>query len=459
MSLFYAMPAIFLLGVIAIALEDIIRINKAATAVCMSILLWLMFLLDATGIFSAHQPEFISNFIQGFPDFAALSPAEQAMRYVEFSITEALGDVSTTLFFVLGSMVIIEVLDSHGAFGIISSSISSTSKRSLLWILSFITFFLSMVLGNLATVIIMIAVMRKLLPDKSDRLVFASISVIAANAGGSASPIGDVTTLLLWTGGNLSAAHQITRVFPASLLTLAIPLTLLTLTIPRTAHIADRQADNSGRLPADITPGFQKMLLWIGIATLALVPVLQSTLHLPPFMGILLGVVIIWGITDRRYAKSGDAMHRNLKLNSVFSRIDLPTIMFFLGILMSVQALNASGFLTVMANGMSSLLPDPNTMAIVLGLCSSFLDNVALVAAAMGMFPVADTGAFMADGSFWTFLAYTAVTGGSILIIGSASGVTAMGMEKIPFGYYLKKFTPLALAGFLSGVAYFLLIL
>lgn len=152
-------------------------------------------------------------------------------------------------------------------------------------------------------------------------------------------------------------------------------------------------------------------------------------------------------------------MHQNLKLNSIFSRIDLSTILFFLGILMSVQALNASGFLTVMANGMNSLLPDPNTVAIVLGLCSSFLDNVALVAAAMGMYPIADTGAFMADGSFWTFLAYTAVTGGSILIIGSASGVTAMGMEKIPFGYYLKKFTPLALAGFLSGVAYFLLIL
>lgn len=458
MSLFYVMPAVFLLGVIAIALEDIIRINKAAIAVGMSILLWLMFLLDASGIFSAHKPEYIDNFILGFPNFASLSQGEQALRYIEFSITEALGDVSSTLFFVLGSMVIIELLDSHGAFGILSRSISTHSKRKLLWILSFITFLLSMVLGNLATVIIMIAVMRKLLSEKTDRLMFASMAVIAANAGGSASPIGDVTTLLLWTGGNVSASHQIAYVFPASLLTLIVPLCILSLLIPKKAQIEALHEIGPEKQLSGITLKFQKTLLWIGIATLALVPVLQSAFHLPPFMGVLLGVTVLWAITDRRYSRSEDENRKDLKLSSAFSRIDLSTILFFLGILMSVQALNASGFLTIMAQGMNQIVAQSDTIAIILGLCSSFLDNVALVAAAMGMYPIAESGAFMPDGSFWTFLAYTAVTGGSILIIGSASGVTAMGMEKIPFSYYLKRFTPLALAGFLAGSAYFLLL-
>lgn len=458
MSLFYFMPVIFFLGVIAIALEDIIRVNKAATAVGMSILLWLMFLLDASGIFSAHKPDYIANFIEGFPHFAALSPLEQALRYIEFSITEALGDVSSTLFFVLGSMVIIELLDAHGSFGIISQSIRTTSKRRLLWILSCITFFLSMVLGNLATVIIMIAVMRKLISDKSDRLTFASMSVIAANAGGAASPIGDVTTLLLWTGGNISPVHQLSYVFPASVLTLVIPLAILSLTIPKTARVESLTSATASAAGIGISPRFQKTLLWIGIATLALVPVLQSLFHLPPFMGVLLGLSVLWIFTDRKYARASEENLKNLKLSSTFSRIDLSTILFFLGILMSVQALNSSGFLTVMANGMNSVFPQSDAIAVVLGLCSSFLDNVALVAAAMGMYPIAEIGAFMSDGSFWTFLAYTAVTGGSILIIGSASGVTAMGMEKIPFGYYLKKFTPLALLGFAAGSAYFLLI-
>ncbi|MBR5249081.1 MAG: sodium:proton antiporter NhaD [Bacteroidales bacterium] len=458
MSLFYIMPIVFLIGVIMIALEDVIRINKAATAVGMCILLWVMFLLDATGIFSAHKPEFMVKFIDAFPHFASLSTAEQAFRYIEFSMTEALGDVSTTLFFVLGSMVIIEVLDSHGAFGILSHSIKTTAKRKLLWILSFITFFLSMLLGNLATIIIMIAVMRKLMANKEDRILFACMGIIAANAGGSCSPIGDVTTLLLWTGGNLTASHQISHIFLPCLTTLVAPLTVLTFTIAKDAHIQVPQQTESNTLPEDITPKFQKTLLFIGLATLAMVPVFQSLIGLPPFMGVLLGVVVLWSITDLRYAKFKDKNHQHLKISNLFARIDLATILFFLGILMSVNALNASGFLTTMSGTMTRILPEPNSIAAVLGICSSFLDNVALVAAAMGMYPIADAGVFASNGTFWTFLAYCAVTGGSILIIGSATGVTAMGMEKISFGYYLKKFTPLAFLGFAVGAAVFLLL-
>ena len=454
MSLFYVMPIIFLIGVIMIALEDVIKINKAATAVGMCILLWLMFLVDATGIFSAHKPDFMVKFRDAFPHFASLSTAEQAFRYIEFSMTEALGDVSTTLFFVLGSMVIIEVLDSHGAFSILSRSITANSKRRLLWLLSFITFFLSMLLGNLATIIIMIAVMRKLMADKADRILFASMGIIAANAGGSCSPIGDVTTLLLWTGGNLTAAHQITHIFLPCLATLVTPLAVLTLTLPKNSTITPVTATTQESLPASITPKFQKTLLMIGLATLAMVPVLQSLIGLPPFMGVLLGVVILWGITDRRYAHD----NQYLRISNLFSKIDISTILFFLGILMSVNALNASGFLTTMSGTMNQIMPEPNTIALLLGVCSSFLDNVALVAAAMGMYPIAETGTFAINGGFWTLLAYSAVTGGSILIIGSATGVTAMGMEKISFGYYLKKFTPLALLGFATGAAVYLLI-
>ena len=199
MFLFYAMPIIFVLGIIMIALEDVVHINKAATAVGMSILLWLICLLDAAGLFALHTPEYMENFIAGFPKFAALSPAGQAYKYVEVALVEALGDVSTTLFFVLASMAIVEVLDSHGAFSVITKSIKSKSKRKLVWTFGFLTFILSALLGNLATVIVMVAVLRKLISDKSDRMIYACLTILTANAGGSWSPIGDVTTLLLWT--------------------------------------------------------------------------------------------------------------------------------------------------------------------------------------------------------------------------------------------------------------------
>lgn len=456
MILYYLMPVIFLIGILMIAFEDVIRINKAATAVGMSVLLWLIFLLDAAGIFSAHPPVHLQEFLVGFPQFAELSTAELAYRFIEFKMVESLGDVATTLFFVLGSMAIIDIVDSHGGFGVISAAITTNRQRKLLWILCFTTFFLSVLLGNLATVIVMIAIARKLIPERNMRLLFSSMIIVAANAGGSWSPIGDVTTLLLWTGGNLTVTHQMTSLFLPALVMLLVPLTGVTLMLPKEGLIPSVPAamESQGK----IDPKFRKQILIVGLASLALVPVLQSLIQLPPFMGVLLGLVALWIMTDRRYAESEDEELQNLRMHRVLMRVDISTIFFFLGILMSVNALNATGQLAILANFLNATFSDSNLIALVLGVCSSFLDNVALVSATMGMYPVAAVGEFACNSSFWTFLAYCAVTGGSILIIGSAAGVTVMGLEKISFGYYLKKISWLVLIGYFVGAALYLLI-
>ncbi len=458
MTIFYVMAVLFLLGVIAIALEDVLKINKAAVAVGMCIILWLLTILSAVGVFSEHLPKYYYNVIAGFPDFAHLSFHDQIYSFLEKSIIASLGDVSTTLFFVLASMAIIEVLDSHGAFSIITEHIRSNSKRKLVFIFSIITFFLSALLGNLATVIVMVAVMRKLIPEKKDRLVYASLAIIAANAGGAWSPIGDVTTLLLWTGKNITATHQISHVLPSSITLLTVASLSACLFFRKGETVGARADEESSVLPSYITPGFRKTLLAIGLCSLALVPVLQSLFDLPPFMGVLLGLVVLWVITDYKSARSGNPMAEKLKVSSLLSHLDLSTILFFLGILMSVKALNIIGILTILSEGLNSIFGNPETIAFLLGICSSFLDNVALVAATMGMYPLAEAGAYATDSSFWTFLAYTCVTGGSILIIGSAAGVTVMGMEKISFGYYLKKFTPIALIAYCIGAGVYLLL-
>lgn len=456
MILYYLMPIIFIVGILMIAFEDVIRVNKAATAVGMSILLWLIFLVDATGIFTANPPARLGEFLSGFPEFANLSTTELAYEFIEFRLVRSLGDVATTLFFVLGSMAIIDVVDSHGGFGVITSSIKTNSQRKLLWILSFVTFLLSVVLGNLATVIVMVAIARKLIPERATRLIFSSMVIIAANAGGSWSPIGDVTTLLLWTGGNISVMHQMSTLLLPALAMMLIPLAGATLMLPKGGVV--ELAAKPDIEECKISPKFRKRVLIVGLASLALVPILQSLIQLPPFMGVLLGLVVLWIMTDRRYASSEDESLQELRLHRVFSRVDISTVFFFLGILMSVNALNATGLLAKLADFLNATFSEVNLIAFVLGVCSSFLDNVALVSATMGMYPVAQIGDFACDSSFWTFLAYCAVTGGSILIIGSASGVTVMGMEKISFGYYLKRFSLLIFVGYVVGALVYMLI-
>lgn len=449
MFFYYLMPVIFFLGVMAIALEDVIKINKAATAVGMSILLWLIFLLNAEQFFTANPPEHIAEFMAMFPELGQMSLQDLSFEFVELRLVRGLGDVATTLFFVLGSMAIIDIIDSHGGFGIISQSIRTNSLRVLLWVLCLITFFMSMLLGNLATVIVLISIARKLVPERDVRLIFSCMIIIAANAGGSCSPIGDVTTLLLWTGGNVSVFHQIGSLILPALTMLVVVLSIASFMLP------NKELTNGAVVDMGISgvnPRTRKIVLWVGLGSLAMVPVLQTLIKLPPFMGVLLGLVVLWMITDRKYADSHDEAVLNLRVQRAFSRVDFSTIFFFLGILMSVQALIVTGQLAIMAKILSETFANENTIAVVLGLLSSILDNVALVSATMGMYPLQDAGVFAADSSFWTLLAYCAVTGGSILIIGSAAGVTVMGMEKISFGYYLKRFTPLVLVGFFVGI-------
>lgn len=455
MFFYYLMPAIFIIGILMIAFEDLIKINKAATAIGMLILLWVIFLVNAEEFFVLNPPSHIREFLDAFPALRELSTIEMAYKFIELKLIHGLGDVATTLFFVLGSMAIIDVIDSHGGFGIITQTIRTNSQRKLLWILSFITFFMSVVLGNLATVIVMIAIARKLIPERSLRLIFSSMIIIAANAGGAWSPIGDVTTLLLWTGGNLSAVHQVTHVMLPSLVMLLIPLTITTFTLPK-AGLVEPLVTRDEQSAVD--PKVRSLVLWVGIGSLVMVPVLQSLIELPPFMGVLIGLALLWMITDRRYAESENETLQNLRMHRVLARVDISTVFFFLGILMSVQALSVTGQLDLLADLFNSTFADSHSVAWILGVCSSFLDNVALVSATMGMYPVTEVGTYAMDSSFWTFLAYCAVTGGSILIIGSAAGVTVMGLEKIPFGYYLKRFTLPVLLGYTAGSALYLLL-
>ena len=449
------MPIIFILGILAIAFEDVIKINKAATAVGMSILLWALFIINAEQFLTLNPPAHVKEFMTMFPGLREIPTHELAFEFVEWKLIRGLGDVATTLFFVLASMAIIDIIDSHGGFGVISQSITTNRQRKLLWILCLTTFFMSILLGNLATVIVLIAIARKLIPERNTRLLFSAMIIVAANAGGSCSPIGDVTTLLLWTGGNISAMHQITTLILPSLVMLLVPLSIATFMLPKNGTVEPLAlTDNNSK----VNPKVRNAVLWVGLGSLALVPVLQTLIELPPFMGVLIGLVALWAITDRRYAESEDEDLQNLRVHRTLSRVDISTVFFFLGILMSVQALIVTGQLTILANWLSDTFTNENTIAVILGVMSSFLDNVALVSATMGMYPVEAVGAFAADSSFWTLLAYCAVTGGSLLIIGSAAGVTVMGMEKISFGYYLKRITPIVLLGYIVGVLVYMMI-
>lgn len=458
MSISAFMAVIFFAGVIMIALEDIIKINKAAVSVTMCILLWILLLTHADAIFSMGTPALVDAYAKAYPDeMALLSRHDIAAEYLKGAIVSSFGDVSSTLFFVLASMAIVEVLDSNGCFGVITKSIKTRKKRSLVWTVAAITFFLSALLGNLATVIIVIAILRKLITDTEDRLPLSCLCVIAANAGGSFSPIGDVTTLLLWTGGNVSAIHQISHVFLPALAMVCIPTFLVSLSFRKDESFGALElCDNSS--VNYLSHNFQFVLLGIGLLSLVMVPVMQSSLNVPPYMSVLAGLCVLWVITDIAAAASKDPNAGKNKVSSLFSHLDIATILFFLGVLMSVEALKQVGVLTSLANSLNAAIPEPKAIAVLLGCCSSVLDNVALVAATMGMYPLAESGIFMPDSPFWTLIAYCAVTGGSILIIGSASGVTVMGLEKVKFGYYLKKFSPLALLGYFAGVGLFLLL-
>lgn len=463
------MPIIFLMGILLITLEDKIHINKSATALFMSVLLWLMVMLNANQILDSVLHDDFQRYIQRL-EIAPLSPQQQSISYLtERMFLTHLGDVSETLFFVMCSLLIVNIVDKYGGFLAITHSLRTNNKRRLLWLISISSFLFSALLDNLAAAFVLIAVLRKLVPDKTDRLKYASMIILSANAGGSWSPIGDVTTLLLWNGGNITAMHQITHLFLPAFINLMVILVIANFWLFKKGAVLRQNRDISAdNVFIDKIPLRSRILIfWIGTLSLALVPLFQTVTHLPAFMCVLFGLSLLWIYTDLIYGRISEIKDSDkMRIPALSRSVDLPTIFFFFGILMSVAALNVSGQLLQIAGYLTSLITEPYLLGVLIGAASSLVDNVALVSATMGMFPMPDSSAdltsymqyFIADGGFWTLLAYCAVTGGSILIIGSATGVAVMGLEKISFSYYLKRFTPLALLGYVAGILTFLLI-
>lgn len=417
-----AVIAMFFVGYTAIAFEHVLRVNKAATAVLTGVFCWTI--------------------------YALLSPDH---HHVASQLGEHIGDFSGILFFLMGAMTIVELIDMHYGFDIITSRIGVTSKRQLLWITALLTFFLSAVLDNLTTTIIMISLLAKFALEKEERLFFIGMVVIAANAGGAWSPIGDVTTTMLWIDGRITSASIIAKLILPSLACAAIPLLLATL---RVSGSLERPSGN-GERPLDAKSKRDRNIVFLfGVAALLFVPVFKTLTHLPPFMGMLLALGSLWLLTEALHAKKKDVDKHPFSVAHALSKIDMPSVLFFLGILISIAALEATGVLGKLSIWLDKTIGNVTVIDFSIGLLSAIVDNVPLVAGAMGIYGL---DRFAVDHHFWTFLSYCAGTGGSALIIGSAAGVAAMGIAKIDFMWYLRKITPLALAGYGAGAGVYLL--
>ena len=413
---------IFVLGYIAIALEHSIKINKTATALLIAVLTWTVYILAS-------------------PD----------KLEVNAQLGEHLNNVAQIVFFLMGAMTIVELIDEHNGFAVITDKILATKKTKLLWIIGIITFFLSALLDNLTTTIVIVSLLRKLIKNSKDRLMFAGVVVIAANAGGAWTPIGDVTTTMLWIGNQISAANIMVKLFVPSVVCLIVPLVVLTFKMK--GHVERPAAIlNSNKLV--LSNKQQKIVFYMGIGSLVMVPIFKTFTHLPPFMGILLGVSIMWILTEILHKNKSSEERKPFTITHALRRIDMSSILFFLGILVCVASLQSTGILPEVANWMEVHIHNESIIAMSIGVLSSIVDNVPLVAAAQGMYPLS---LYPTDSFFWEFLAFTAGTGGSILIIGSAAGVAAMGIEKIDFIWYVKKISWLACLGFLAGSGVYLL--
>ncbi|NOY36764.1 MAG: sodium:proton antiporter [Chlorobi bacterium] len=468
--MFIAMIVVFVLGYTAIALEHPLKIDKAASALVTSVIVWVLLILGASQILPGNER--FHEFLAINPDVARLPQAKQFIQFlVNHEIIEHLGEISEILFFLWGAMTIVETVDTHQGFRIITDRIKTKNKVSLLWLLSILTFFMSAMLDNLTTTIVMVTLLNKLIKVKKDRWLFASMIVIAANAGGAWSPIGDVTTIMLWIGGQVTTLKIIVGVFVESLVNMIIPLTIVSFMIKGKIEAPDEPEKVEGS-HVHPTTFERKLLLFTGVGALLFVPVFKTVTHLPPYIGMLFGLGVIWIMTDIMHRKANWDKKSRLQLTAVLKKIDAPTIFFFLGILSAVAALESAGHLHLLASYLDEKLHNIYLIDIAIGFLSSIVDNVPLVAGGMGMYPIqtpesialiADPAAqeyarfFVQDGLFWEFLAYTAGTGGSILIIGSAAGVAAMGLEKIDFIWYMKRISLLALSGYLAGaLVYFL---
>jgi len=455
------MIVVFVLGYTAIALEHPLKVDKAASALILGMLMWVIFVFGRTDILNMVNETggFLSQSWREYVHEAGIHDpgAGDMLGFItHHEVLHHLAEISTILFFLLGAMTIVETVDQHQGFKIITDKIQTTNKVKLLWILSILTFFMSAALDNLTTTIVLIALLRKLIADKQERWLYASMVVLAANAGGAWSPIGDVTTIMLWIGGQVTTVNIIGMVFLPSLVTMIVPVAILSFTLKGNV---ERPVLNNGDTKEFTTPFERNLLFYMGVGGLLFVPVFKTVTHLPPYMGMLLSLGIIWLTTEIMHRTKPLEDRRTLTVIGVLRKVDVPTIFFFMGILSAVAAMQSAGHLTLLADWLNTNVGDVYVINLIIGVLSSIVDNVPLVAGAMGMYEIAQAGAtgyaanFVVDGIFWEFLAYCAGTGGSILIIGSAAGVAAMGMEKIDFIWYMKRISLLALAGYLAGAA------
>ena len=426
---------VFCIGYFCIAIESLTKVNKAAVALLMFVATWTLFMFDP------------GSYISG-------AVGDHVAQAVSEIIEHHLGSTSTTLFFLMGAMTIVELVDQNGGFNFVRDMLHTKSKKALLWRIAFMTFILSAILDNLTTSIFMIMILRKLVSDKKDRLIYAALVVISANSGGAFSPIGDVTTIMLWNKGVVTAAGVIVEIFIPSLVSMVIPAYILSLSLKGELTFTAGQAQSVQA--SDLTASQRKAIFLLGVGGLIFVPIFKTLTHLPPFVGILLVLGVLWTVTEVFYAslkapEEKGAMQK--RVTSMLARIDMATILFFLGILMAVACLETIGVLTMLGEGLNVAF-DGNYYLItgIIGVLSSIVDNVPLVAGCMGMYPVTVDGAMAIDGIFWQLLAYCAGVGGSMLIIGSAAGVVVMGLEKITFGWYMKKITWIAFVGYLAGI-------
>ena len=421
----------FVAGYLCIALESLTKINKAAIALLMCVVCWTLLMVSP----GAYYPDVASDGV---------------LHHISEVIEHHLGDAAGTLFFLMGAMTIVEIVDSNGGFNFVRDIMKTRSKRKLLWRVAIATFFLSSILDNLTASIVMIMVLRKLVQSREERLIYAALIIISANSGGAFSPIGDVTTIMLWIKGVITTQGILTEIFIPSLVSMLVPAFILQYSL---SGKFDKEQNLVTAEISQFTKVQRNIIFWLGVGGLVFVPIFKSITHLPPFMGILLVLGVLWTVTEIFHHNTSEDDTMAKRVSDLLSRIDLSTIMFFLGILMAVAVLQEIGVLTALGTGLNEVFVG-NYYVIngIIGVLSSIVDNVPLVAGCMGMYPVAETGVMAIDGIFWQLLAYCAGVGGSMLIIGSAAGVVVMGLEKITFGWYLKRITWIAFVGYLAGI-------
>ena len=468
-----AMIIIFTIGYLLIALEHKIHINKAAIAVLLGMTLWVMYSVCPDSMIMSTSAKSFKLFLERFPEVASLPAHEQCLKFISaFQIPHNLGDIVQIIFYLMAAMTIVELIDVHGGFACITNRIKTRNKVKLLVIISFITFFLSAILDNLTTAIVMTMLLRKIIFDKKERWIFASIVILAANSGGAWSPIGDVTTIMLWVNENVTTTSLIKYLLLPSIMSLVVPVIVVAFWLGKGDVKPQKNKAEEIEVKSEsyITILERNIIFSIGVLGLVSIPVFKAITHLPPFMGALFALGLIWIYVAIMYErKTKMPEHKKMYIRRVIQRIDFATILFFLGILMAVAVLQNVGVLENVASFLDKKLHNVFTINIIIGALSSIVDNVPLVAGAMGMYEMptpealqnmqnaAYASQFMQDGSFWLFLAYCAGVGGSMLIIGSAAGVVVMGLEKITFAWYLRKITLIAMLGYAAGALTFAL--